>query len=113
MPRSLVSASSKSTPLSNPPRRQFSLARRHFSTPNENPNSNPQSNHLLEIWRGLNRPAKVVIVLFFSIAGMIETTFWVNVAWVKIQGWRGKEVEDGSEEGEGAVRKVWRRWFWV
>jgi hypothetical protein len=44
---------------------------------------------------------------------MIETTFWVNVAWVKIQGWRGKEVEDGSEEGEGAVRKVWRRWFWV
>lgn len=103
-------------------KRSLTTTPHHFSTqpppqnshPNNNPNPNSKTepknpNYFLEIWRGLNRPTKIVIIVFFLIDGTIETTFWLNVAWAKIQNWRGKGEEvDG---GEWIAMRVWKRWF--
>ena len=42
---------------------------------------------------GINRTAKIVIFVALSIAGTVETIFWIKVIWRKFDGSKEVDVE--------------------
>lgn len=48
-----------------------------------------------ETWKGINRPAKIVVIVALTIGSTVETIFWAKVLWAKF----GPEVEEEREEG--------------
>jgi hypothetical protein len=85
------------TPYLAPTVRRFSAQKQPAAAANTNPktnsNANSSTNPLKQIWSTMSRPAKIVVVVAFSIMGTAETVFWINVARRKIKGWRTEGEE--------------------
>jgi hypothetical protein len=49
-----------------------------------------------ETFKGISRPAKIVVIVALTIGGTMETIFWAKVLWAKF----GPEVEDEDEDSK-------------
>ena len=61
--------------------------------------ASPRFSHFKELWRGLNRPAKIVIIAFLAIDVTAETIFWTKTLWKYFS--RKPEAMAGDESGQG------------